>query len=92
MAELLQGRGQGDQLHLAGAGAWTAENARNLETLVNLATRRSGTVRRVDIDMRGVERLDTFGAWLLERLRRTFADHGADARISAPSMLTKLPR
>ena len=70
MAELLQGKGEGDRLYLAGAGAWTAANAQTLETLVNLAARRGAAARRVEIDMRAVERLDTFGAWLLERLRR----------------------
>jgi len=82
MAELLQGRGDGDRLLLAGGGAWTAENAHALETMVNLASQRSGAVRRVDIDMRAVERIDTFGAWLLERLRRSFTEHGAETRVT----------
>ena len=39
---------------------------------IDAETRRRGAIKRVDIDMGAVERLDTFGAWLLERLTRSF--------------------
>ena len=78
---LLQGTAQGEQLRLAGAGAWTAENARSLEAQIDAETRRGDAVKRVDIDMGRVDRLDTFGAWLLERLTRSFAARGCQTQI-----------
>lgn len=71
----------GEQLKLAGIGAWTAQNAGQLEQRIEEATRRHGVVRQVVVDMAKVERLDTFGAWLLERLVRTFSSRGAKTEI-----------
>ncbi len=79
---LLEGTAQGELLKLAGAGAWVAENAHSLEELIDGATRRRGKLKRVDIDMRAVERLDTFGAWLLERLVRGFSARGCETKVT----------
>jgi phospholipid/cholesterol/gamma-HCH transport system permease protein len=79
---LLHGTLQGDRLHLAAAGAWVSQNAGSLEVQINTAARRHPEVKHVDIDMRAVERLDTFGAWLLERLTRAFSSHGAATEIT----------
>ncbi len=79
---LLEGSADGDRLRLAGSGAWIAQNARRLEAEINSAARRYQSAKHVDIDMAAVERLDTFGAWLLERLRRGFIADGADATVS----------
>jgi phospholipid/cholesterol/gamma-HCH transport system permease protein len=78
---LLEATVQGERLRLAGAGAWTAENAHNLEALIEAATRRGGTISQVVIDMGRVDRLDTFGAWLLERLTRSFSARGCDTQV-----------
>jgi phospholipid/cholesterol/gamma-HCH transport system permease protein len=67
---------RGDRLELAAAGAWTVECAAALETLVDSAVDQAQTVRSVAINMSKVERLDTFGAWLLERLVRDFTSTG----------------
>ncbi len=72
---------EGERLKLAGSGAWTAQYAGKLESLIDEATRRHGAVKHVAIDMGKVERLDTFGAWLLERLVRTFSARGADTQL-----------
>ena len=37
--------------------------------------------KRVEIDMGGVAQLDTFGAWLLERLTRNFSSRGCDTKV-----------
>ena len=79
---LLEGKAQGGQLKLAGAGAWTAQNARALEALIDGETARAGKLRQVDIDMKQVERLDTFGAWLLERLVRDFSARGCQTNVT----------
>jgi phospholipid/cholesterol/gamma-HCH transport system permease protein len=71
----------GERLGLAATGAWTAERAAELERLVDDAAGRYPAARSIDIDLTRLERLDTFGAWLLERLNRAFATRGSTARI-----------
>jgi phospholipid/cholesterol/gamma-HCH transport system permease protein len=68
-------------LDLAATGAWTAERAPELEKIVDDMARRYGETRHVDIDLSKLERLDTFGAWLIERLNRTFVARGSTTRI-----------
>jgi phospholipid/cholesterol/gamma-HCH transport system permease protein len=74
----------GGRLALNAAGTWTAERAAELERLIERVIAGHGQVAGVnidgvDIDMQRVERLDTFGAWLLERLVRGLG--GGDTRI-----------
>jgi phospholipid/cholesterol/gamma-HCH transport system permease protein len=71
----------GERLALAATGAWTAERAAELEKLVAETAQRYESARSVDIDLANLERLDTFGAWLIERLKRTFSVRGSTARI-----------
>lgn len=78
---LLEGTADGDRLRLAGTGAWTSANARQLESLIDTTARRHAAAKAVAIDMAHVERLDTFGAWLLERLVRAFSSRGAETQV-----------
>ena len=77
---ILNGRADGDRLTLSGAGEWTATQARRLEHLV-AAQSDHAEARRVTIDMAAVKRLDTYGAWLLERLVRDFKSRGAATEV-----------
>ncbi len=79
---LLDDRLQGDRLALAGAGAWVAGNARDLEASIEALIKKYPTVKNVVIDMDQVQRLDTFGGWLLERLVRAFTARGAATDIT----------
>jgi phospholipid/cholesterol/gamma-HCH transport system permease protein len=76
---------KGDHVALLAAGAWTVERAAELERLIEDASRRHAGARSIDIDLTGLERLDTFGAWLIERLTRSFAKRGSAARITGLS-------
>ena len=68
---LLETTAEGEQLKLAAAGAWVAENAQSLEAQIDAATRSGGAVKSVDIDMGRIERLDRYlSARLLQRLTR----------------------
>src|SRR5439155_13664387 len=78
---LLAGRLNGERLELAAGGEWTADNAAQLDRLVSAATPASNSIRAVDIDMSGIARLDTYGAWLLERILRGASENGAQARV-----------
>jgi len=77
---ILHGRADGDRLTLSGAGEWTATQALRLEHLV-AAQSDHAEARRVTIDMAAVKRLDTYGAWLLERLVRDFKSRGAATEV-----------
>ncbi|MBV9557210.1 MAG: MlaE family lipid ABC transporter permease subunit [Pseudolabrys sp.] len=79
---LLEGRAEGDRLLLAASGSWTAPHALELETLIEAQAQTPSEFRRVDIDMGRIERLDTFGAWLLERLVRAWKGRGAETTVT----------
>ncbi len=79
---LLTGRVSGERLELVAAGDWTADRAHELEQQVIRATPEpKGPVKAVRIDMRGVAKLDTYGAWLLERLLRGSRESGVQADV-----------
>ena len=78
---LLRSAPHGDWVEFAAAGIWTAEYAHELEPLVVAAEQQPKSVRAVGIDMSRVERLDTFGAWLLERLVRSFRAAGCEIKV-----------
>ena len=69
----------GDRLELAAAGSWTAVHAAELDALVRGVE--DSCAGALTVDMREVNRLDTFGAWLLERLSRKWAARGTRMRI-----------
>lgn len=77
---------RGDGLLQARArGSWTCDNAGTLEAnLARLAEAGAGA-DRVAVDMAQVIRLDTFGAWLLERLRRELAVGGRQLQFAGLS-------
>ncbi len=78
---LLSGKLNGERLELAAGGDWTADNAAALDRLVSASTPASDTIRNVEIDMGGIARLDTYGAWLLERIIRGASERGVQARV-----------
>ncbi len=78
---LLSDQTRGDHLDLAASGSWTAEYARALEPLVDAATRPNSPVRSIAIDTAQIDRLDSFGAWLLERALRSWSSQGCEARL-----------
>jgi phospholipid/cholesterol/gamma-HCH transport system permease protein len=78
---LLKSTIDGERLQLAAAGPWTAEYAGKIESLIDAALRDRPAARRVDIDLGGVERLDTFGAWLVERLMRAWSEDGRETKV-----------
>ena len=79
--QILRSRWQGDRLTLTALGPWTAVNAHNLEPAIEAQTATNQPARAVDIDLSQVKPLDTFGAWLIERLARTFSARGVETRI-----------
>src|SRR5215210_4039970 len=76
-------RGKG--LALCAAGSWTARFAPVLEQIVADAEKLTGTRPDIFIDVSQVSKLDTFGAWLIERLRRSLTQGGVEAKIAGLS-------
>ena len=66
------------RLKVVAGGTWTIAFARELETLVAGLPAQPG-----EIDLAAVERLDTFGAWLLEDLMRQAREHGGRLELTS---------
>jgi phospholipid/cholesterol/gamma-HCH transport system permease protein len=75
---LLTSVSSGGRLQLTAAGAWTAANAGELEQLIDGMAGQRGAG---SIDMGSIQALDTFGAWLLERLLRQRRARGEDMQV-----------
>ena len=76
---LLSGVTVGDRHELLAKGSWTAMHAADIEALAERAgVSRAGALT---IDMRDVDKLDTFGAWVLERLARKWSAVGAQVHF-----------
>jgi phospholipid/cholesterol/gamma-HCH transport system permease protein len=80
-ASMLSGQMRGEGLALAAAGSWTAEHAHMLEPLIEAASHPKTPVRSVAIDMAQVERIDSYGALLLERALRAWSELGCETRV-----------
>src|SRR3977135_3708471 len=76
---------QGNGLALCAAGSWTARFAPVLEQIVADAEKLTGSRPNIFIDVSQVSKLDTFGAWLIERLRRSLTQGGIEANIAGLS-------
>ena len=76
---------KGNGLALCAAGPWIARFASELEQIVSDAERLRGKSSNVFIDVSRVSKLDTFGAWLIERLRRSLTQGGVEAKIAGLS-------
>ncbi|MFL6835852.1 MAG: ABC transporter permease, partial [Bradyrhizobium sp.] len=81
----LQQIAQGNGLALCAAGPWTARFAPMLEQLVADAEKLGGSRPNIFIDVSQVSKLDTFGAWLIERLRRSLTHGGVEPKIAGLS-------
>ena len=71
----------GGHLSLDAEGAWTAVHANELERLVAQSAGQASQAGSVSINARGIEALDTCGAWILERLVRELHALGREARV-----------
>src|SRR5919205_240661 len=76
---------RGSGLALCAAGPWIARHAAVLEEIVTDAEKLGGSRANIFIDVSQVSRLDTFGAWLIERLRRSLTRGGVEAKIAGLS-------
>ena len=66
----------GELTTVVAAGPWIAAHSHALERLVDAVSLQQQAAHPLVIDIASVEQLDTLGAWLLERLVRTFHNRG----------------
>lgn len=76
---------KGNALALCATGTWTASFAPVLERMVADAEKLAGGPQSIFIDVSEVAKLDTFGAWLIERLRRSLTQGTVEAQIAGLS-------
>jgi phospholipid/cholesterol/gamma-HCH transport system permease protein len=76
---------KGNALALYATGTWTASFAPVLERMVADAEKLAGGPQSIFIDVSQVAKLDTFGAWLIERLRRSLTKGAVEAQIAGLS-------
>ncbi len=63
------------------AGSWTIDASGALERTGVALTAAAGAASLAIFDFRGVDRLDTAGAWLIDRSRRTLRTQGVETRV-----------
>ncbi|MET3352234.1 MlaE family lipid ABC transporter permease subunit [Xanthobacter autotrophicus] len=80
-ASLISVHSQDDRLTVAGRGAWTSEYADELEQAVDNTAHTYAHPKGVEIDLSAVERMDTFGALLFERLKRSWKGTGVEPQV-----------
>src|SRR3981189_3236061 len=76
---------RGNGLALCAAGSWTARFAPVLEQIVADAEKLTGSRPNIFIDVSQISKLDTFGAWLIERVRRSLTQGGVEGTIAGLS-------
>jgi phospholipid/cholesterol/gamma-HCH transport system permease protein len=88
---LLSAQKNADELNLTAGGSWTSSQASILESLIDSTPPDLASVKAVRINLSAITELDTFGAWLLERLLRACrADGRAAAFASVPERYREL--
>nr|WP_245513073.1 MlaE family lipid ABC transporter permease subunit [Enterovirga rhinocerotis] len=69
----------GDELRARLSGRWTVEHAGAVERTMAALTNSVGDAGRVLLDLSGIDRLDTLGAWVLDRTRHELGERGLAA-------------
>ena len=72
-----------DGVVLSLAGAWIIAAGRALETSAASLTSAARGARNAIIDLAGIERMDTAGAWVIDRARAELAGDGVRRPIAA---------
>jgi phospholipid/cholesterol/gamma-HCH transport system permease protein len=80
---LLRSTFNAERLDLAAAGSWTAVQASAIESLIEAIPADLASVHSVRINLAELGELDTFGAWLLERLLRACRVEAREASFIA---------
>lgn len=72
---------EGDTLTLRCGGVWTVDTVASIDP--GLRSLEAGQSRRTILDVAAIDRLDTAGAWLIERTRRLFEQNGQPVEVAS---------
>jgi phospholipid/cholesterol/gamma-HCH transport system permease protein len=75
----------GDAVRLRLSGHWTLDASAALETGAKALLTEAGAARKAVLDLRSVSRLDTAGAWLIDKTRQDLSAKGVDASFESIS-------
>src|SRR5665213_228539 len=70
-----------ESLHVALSGDWTADLARAMEGPATQIVERAGAAERLVLDLTAIERLDTIGAWIIDRTVRDLRTRGREVDL-----------
>jgi phospholipid/cholesterol/gamma-HCH transport system permease protein len=73
----------GDAVRLSLGGHWTVDASAAIEARADGLLTESAGARRVVLDLGRVARLDTAGAWLIDKARQTLDAQGVDATLES---------
>src|ERR1700716_4131949 len=73
----------GDTVRLNLDGRWTVDASAAIEARADALLAESDGARQVVFDLGRVARLDTAGAWLIDRARQTLDAKGVDAKLES---------
>jgi phospholipid/cholesterol/gamma-HCH transport system permease protein len=68
--------GSGQELRATLTGSWTVEHAERVESEINALVEAAENEGRTLIELSGISRLDTLGAWVLDRTRHDLGGRG----------------
>jgi len=80
-APLFSTESSGDTVRFGLTGDWTIGASSAIEAASEQLYAAAAAARCAILDFGGIDRLDTAGAWLLDRTRQSLVAHGIDARI-----------
>jgi len=75
----VESRKSGDGVHIALSGIWTVQKSAPMEAAAQRLIKAADGARNVKLDLSRVDKLDTAGAWLIDRARVGFEKSGAVA-------------
>jgi phospholipid/cholesterol/gamma-HCH transport system permease protein len=73
----------GDAVRLSLAGHWTLDASASIEAGAKALLTEGGASRRAILDLGGVARLDTAGAWLIDKTRQQLGANGVEAALES---------
>ncbi|MEJ0092284.1 MAG: MlaE family lipid ABC transporter permease subunit [Methylocella sp.] len=73
----------GDAVRLSLAGHWTLDASAELEAEANALLAQGDGARQAILDLGAVDRLDSAGAWLIDRTRQDLGAKGVDAKLES---------
>ena len=84
MTGSIQAIREGDRVVLTAGGAWLVDQVQRLATMLGRLPPQLDGVRTVTLDLTGLDRVDTNGAWLLVRTERQLRDAGRQVTVRLP--------